>query len=293
MPVAGFATDPLSESGDSSSDAERFGLNAPAYTLMVAMRPCAERAVLFGRDVPLVKDKSIRTYVFRRMKHGNTGVWYGKEQGKPSVYEMSSKAMGAFASDPLVWENKRLLSFLTYQVKHLGISKLPRSGEARMENLDATYDYLDEPWEAKLDGQDVSGKLNSHRANFYLKTLQEMNVKMWLDPEDADALKALETPLCRIRLDLEIEDAPDMVVIDPEQQGGLTGASSEDVDRALRDAAMGNLPKKKVSYIIELAPSSVLSGKNGYFYGRISGRKELFALPLNTVQILFSDLLEH
>lgn len=162
-----------------------------------------------------------------------------------------------------------------------------------MENLDATYDYLDESWEAKLDGQDVSGKLNSHRANFYLKTLQEMNVKMWLDPEDADALKALETPLCRIRLDLEIEDAPDMVVIDPEQQGGLTGASSEDVDRALRDAAMGNLPKKKVSYIIELAPSSVLSGKNGYFYGRISGRKELFALPLNTVQILFSDLLEH
>ncbi|MBT9450411.1 DUF4340 domain-containing protein [Akkermansia glycaniphila] len=293
LPVAGFATDPLSESGDSSTDAARFGLNAPAYTLMVAMRPCTERARLFGRDVPLVKDKAVRTYVFRRMKHGNTGVWYGKELGKPSVYEMSSKAMGAFSSDPLVWEHKKLLSFLTYQVKHLGISKLPRSGEARMETLDTTYDYLDESWKATKDGEDVSAKLNPHRASFYLKTLQEMNVRMWLDSEDEEALKALETPLCRITLDLEIEEAPDMVVIDAEKRGGPQDASDEDVDRALRDAAMGNLPKRKESYTIELAPSSVLSGKNGYFYGRISGRKELFTLPLNTVQVLFSDLMEH
>lgn len=162
-----------------------------------------------------------------------------------------------------------------------------------METLDTTYDYLDESWKATKDGEDVSAKLNPHRASFYLKTLQEMNVRMWLDSEDEEALKALETPLCRITLDLEIEEAPDMVVIDAEKRGGPQDASDEDVDRALRDAAMGNLPKRKESYTIELAPSSVLSGKNGYFYGRISGRKELFTLPLNTVQVLFSDLMEH
>ncbi|MBR2145041.1 MAG: hypothetical protein IJ956_05850 [Akkermansia sp.] len=78
---------------DMSALLAEYDLNAPDYVLSLLPRPSALRATLFGHDLPLVKDRSPRTFLIARSVDSSTGkaVWYGTEIGSNSICRLSSK----------------------------------------------------------------------------------------------------------------------------------------------------------------------------------------------------------
>ena len=159
---------------------------------------------------------------------------------------------------------------------------------------------MGETWTGTLKGEDITPRINPHRASFYLRRLQDIKVSQWLDDEDEDALKALRSPAFRVKLDLEITDYSDAesTVIEQEENAGEITDTPEgmlqeqgaDAD-ILRSLATMERRTHLESRTISIAPANYNSDKP-FFYGRIEETGQLFILPYEVAQSLAGDFLE-
>ncbi len=285
IPVAGFAAD-AADPAELSAWMASYGLTSPDYILIAAMKPCPIRASIFGLSVPLVKDRSPRTYLFGRSinNDGKRG-WFGLETGARSIYGVSPRLTSMFSMLPESWKSKQLLDFSLSQVRTLSMQYA--KALLRLE-----YDYLGETWTGTLDGQDVTNRINPNRANYYLKALQKLQAATWLSADDEDALKALKHPVFSVSLSLEIPDysESEAVIIDHEH-GSLFAEGDTETDRRLREAALAKRKIVKRTATIEIAPSPNI-GPKGFFYGRIRETGQLFTLPTDRAAMLDGGLLD-
>lgn len=280
---------------DMSASLARYGLNNPTYLLMLQPNPCAVRMSLFGLDMPLVKDRAPRTLAISRATDPATGkrAWFGTELGLSSVSRLSTKLTRLLSLRPEKWKSRSLADFPLSAVRRLTL-------DYQQSPLVLDYDYIGESWTGTLGGADVTPRINPHRAEYYIRSLQKLKVQQWLDADDADAVAALQKPLFRVKLELEITDYSDaeaavieQAANDESNQGDaeqMLNEESKEGDK-LRDIALAERPTHRETRTLEIAPAAYDSDKP-FFYGRILETGEFFILSFDDAQSLAGDILD-
>ncbi len=282
----------------------RYGLNNPYYTLFLSPRPCFYRATLFGVDLPLVKDRDTRIFYISRYRDPQTGRfrWVGMENGGSTIYWLSTRLTRTFSLSPNNWRARNVVNFPISALRKLtlGYQQAP---------LELHYDYIGESWTGTLGGEDVTPRINPHRAQYYIRQLQKLKVSEWLDKDDEFALQCLQNPVFSVRLNLELTDysraeavVMDSSTLDHENltpgmgdsrtqmaEGALTESTA--TDEALREAALQEHPTISKTITIEIAPSTEASDEP-FFYGRVVETGELFVLPYADAQGLDGNILD-
>lgn len=272
-----------------------YGLNAPRYLLMLQPNPCAVRMTLFGQDMPLVKDRRPRTFAVSRAHDPMTGKlsWFGTEYGSSSVCRLSPKFTRLLSLRAEKWKNRSLADFPISAVRRLtlGYQQAP---------LVLDYDYIGESWAGSINGEDVTPRINPHRAEYYIRRLQKLKVSQWLAKDDPDALAALSSPVFTVKLELEITDYSDAEATVIETQADDTATEGDAAamlteadaqDQRLRDLALAERKTHAETRTITISPSDYDSDKP-YFYGRMEETGELFILSFDDAQSLAGDMLD-
>lgn len=273
-----------------------YGLNSPRLLLMLQPNPCAVRMTLFGQDMPLVKDRRPRTFAVSRAHVPDTGnpAWFGTEYGSSSIVRLTPKFTRLLSLRAEKWKNRSLVDFPISAVRRitLGYQQAP---------LTLDYDYIGESWTGSLQGEDVTPRINPHRAEYYIRSLQKLKVSQWLEKDDPDALTALSSPAFSVKLELEITDYSDAeaTVIDAQTDDSATAeadaaamlSAAEAEDQRLRDLALAERKTHAETRTITIAPSDFDSDKP-YFYGRMEETGELFILSYDDAQGLAGDVLD-
>lgn len=273
----------------------RYGLNAPDYILSLLPRPCVMRATLFGHDLPMVKDRLPHTFLLRYFPDPKTGrkKWFGTEMGSYSICSLSTKFTRMLSFRAEKWKDRSLLSFPLSAVRKLTLNfqKAP---------LELYYEYMGETWSGTLGGEDITPRINPHRATYYLRQLQKLKVSQWLDAWDPDALAVLRNPAFRIQLDLEITDYSDAesTVIEQDASGnqitdtpeGMLQENGSDAD-ILRSLATMERKIRSETRTLEIAPANYDSDRP-FFYGRVVETGQMFIIPYESAQSLAGDFLE-
>ena len=150
------------------------------------------------------------------------------------------------------WKDTRLLAIAPFDFVNLERSLL------RQPLVKLQYNYRDEKWQATLNDEDASGKLNHARANKLLETLGDLRVNRWLNSDDDAATAALVEPAMKINL----------VSKKLNEFGEQTGLLLQ---------------------TLEVSPVTG-EGKSEFFYGRLTGENDLFLLDRSTALLLALDL---
>ncbi len=299
IPVLDFLRD--LKPGEEPIEAEReFGLIQPDYLMLIQPRECAVRAMLFGEDLPLVRDRAPRVFRMKRQRAKGKVYWAGMEQNTHSVCRLSPKLMKLFSFSPESWKKRNLTQFPISSLRTLTLSYMKSP-------MVLHYDYIGEEWTGTLGNEDVTPRINPHRTNYYVHHLQQVRVKQWLSNTDEDAIAALANPVFSVKLDLELTDYSDLegIVMDASQNGDeinrrtlpsleeVRGMLTEksDTDAAFREIATGERKVEKRSITIEIAPSDP-TAKKPFFYGRICEDGRLFILSFEDAQSLDGQLLD-
>lgn len=271
-----------------------YGLNEPRYIIYLLPKPCVVRATLFGHDFPLVKDRSPRVFIIRRYPDPHTGrmAWFGLEEGTNSICRLSTKFTRLLALRPEKWKERRLLQFPISSVRKLtlGFQQAP---------LELDYNYIEETWSGRINGEDVTPRVNPHRATHYVRNLLKLKVEQWLEHNDEDALAALRHPVFSVKLEMEITDYSDAEasVVEQQPQDSVSGSpeqmleEADDVDLQLRDLALAERKTHKETRTLEISPAQGESNKP-FFYGRIMETGELFILSFDDAQGLAGDIID-
>lgn len=303
VPVAGFEKDiPAGE--DVNRAAAEYGLDAPDYVLSVLPRPCAVRTQLFGQALSLVKDRSPRTFFISRHTEADTGrgYWVGMEWGTSSIYRLSTKLTRNFSLSPETWKNRDLLHFPLSSLRRLtlGYSRAP---------LQLNYDYIGESWTGEMENEDVTPRINPHRAENYIRRLQKLKAFQWLYEGEPNAERALRNPVFYVKLELELVDYSDaeaLIIDTPTDVDTYTPADTDGsrrrlaekmleendaTDTAMRDLALAERKTEKRTVTLEIAPADTVSDKP-LFYGRIRETGSLFTLKFEDAQGLAGSILD-
>lgn len=271
-----------------------YGLNEPRYIIYILPKPCVLRATLFGHDLPLVKDRSPRVFLIRRYPDPHTGrmSWFGMEEGSNSICRLSTKFTRLLALRPEKWKARQVLNFPISAVRKLtlGFQKAP---------LELSYNYIEETWHGSINGEDVTPRVNPHRATHYVRNLMKLKADQWLEYNDADALAALQHPVFSIKLEMEITDYTDAEASIIEQEQHSTQAVSpeqmleetDDTDLQLREIALAERKTHQETRTLEISPSQGDSNKP-FFYGRVAETGELFILSFEDAQNLAGDIID-
>jgi len=156
------------ETDAAPEDLSPWGLDRPILTLTFLAENNQTLAVSFGLD-----------------KSGNL---FAKRKGSPTVMRLDNSILGKIAVRPNDWRHARLWSLSVVDVREITRTEAPSPP------LRLTYDWNMEKWKAFRDGKEITASLDPARANFLLKTLENLQVSRWLSPADEAAAKVLETP---------------------------------------------------------------------------------------------------
>ncbi len=272
-----------------------YGLDEPRYIVYILPKPCVLRATLFGHDFPLVKDRAPRIFIIRRHPDPSTGrmAWFGMEEGSNSICRLSTKFTRLLSLRPEKWKSRRVMTFPISSVRKLTLG-------FRQAPLELDYDYIEETWNGRINNEDVTPRVNPHRATNYIRNLLKLKVEQWLEYNDADALSALRNPVFSVKLELEITDYSDAETSVVEQQSQADSASgspedlldeSDDIDKQLRELALAERKTHRETRTLEISPSQGDSDKP-FFYGRIVETGELFILSFDDAQGLAGDIID-
>ncbi len=283
---------------------KKYGLTAPDYVLSILPRPCALRAVLFGVDLPLVRDRAPRSFYIKRYHDPETGQgqWVGMELGTNTITRLSTRMTRSFSLLPEMWKKRNIVSFPISALRRLtlGFQEAP---------LVLDYDYIGESWTGALKGEDVTPRINPHRAEYYVRQLQKARASQWLDREDERALDALRTPAFTVKLELEMTDYSDVEAITIDSPTDVTEDSMEsdersrkelvrellggtgELDEQMRQMALAERKTHAQTITLEIAPADN-SSDQPFFYGRIVETGELFMLNFADAQGLAGSILD-
>lgn len=303
VPVAGFVED-VPPGEDVEAAMARHGLNTPDYVLSILPRPCAVRTRVFGQDLPIVRDRAPRTFFIKRNADPATGrgQWIGMEMGTSSIYQLSTKLTRNFSMTSENWKHRNILHFPISALRKLtlGFSSAP---------LELEYDYIGETWAGSMNGEDVTPRINPHRAENYVRQLQKLKAFRWLYDGEPNATKALQNPVFYVKLDLEMTDYSDAEAVVIEAPTDVNSADLDDVDGSrrklaekmlteqdetaekLREIAMAERKTHQQTITIEIAPADNSSDKP-LFYGRIRETGALFTLLFDDAQSLAGNILD-
>lgn len=281
---------------DMTSLLTQYGLTDPDYVLSVLPRPCMVRATIFGHDLPMVKDRLPRTFLLRRFTDPASGrrAWFGAEVGANSVCVLSTKFTRMLSLRAEKWKARNLLDFPISAVRRLTL-------DFQQAPLVLDYEYMGETWSGTLKGEDITPRINPHRAAFYLRQLQKLKVSQWLDSADEDALAVLQNPAFSVKLELEMTDYSDAEETVVEQVEDTAITSSADSEAMLQEAgsdadilrSLATMERRTHSVVrtIQIAPASYDSDRP-FFYGRVLETGQLFVLPFEEAQSLAGDFLD-
>ena len=273
----------------------RYGLDKANYMLSLLPNPCNVRAILFGCDLPLVKDREARTFLIGRGTDPKTGkkAWFGMEMGGSSVFRLNTKFTRLISLRAAKWKSRQLSDFPISSVHRLTLNY-------KQAPLVLDYDYTGESWTGKLGDKDVTPNINTHRAEYYLRSLQKLKVSQWLDDNDEDALAALAHPVFSVKVDMEVVDygeAEKFTVDTPRPEVEVTDGTPEDLiaaaenDEEFQPVETAEHKTRHESRTIEIVPGDNTSD-TPFFYGRLVETGELFILRFEDAQGLAGDMLD-
>lgn len=244
----------------------------------------------------MVKDRLPRTFMLRRFADPTTGrrAWFGSEIGSNSICMLSTKFTRMLSLRAEKWKDRNLLDFPISAVRRLTL-------DFQQAPLVLDYEYMGETWSGTLKGEDITPRINPHRAAFYLRQLQKLKVSQWLDAADEEALAALQNPAFAVKLELEmtdysdaedavVEQAEDTTVTSPADSEAMLQEAGEDAD-ILRSLATMERKTHSVVRTIQIAPAAYDSDRP-FFYGRVQETGKLFILPYEDAQSLAGDFLD-
>lgn len=300
VPVLGFEYD-FAPGESISAGMKKYDLQSPDYTLMLQPTECTLRATLFGQDMPLVKDRQLRTFYLKRHGKGRNAYWVGMEMDTPFIYRISPKMTSLFTFTHESWKKRNLVQFPMSALRTLTLYY-------QQATLVMNYDYVGAEWNGTLNGEDISLRINPNRTDYYLRHLQNLRVQQWLPVEDEDAQEALQQVVFSIKLDLELPDYTDVEEIVMQQgndddvlrSGGsrrdqveqmLTEDEESQRDKDFRLIAMADVKKIHRSVTIDIAPADMRSSRP-IFYGRIRETGDLFILSFEDAQSMGGSLLD-
>ncbi len=303
IPVEDIVED-VPPGGDVQTAMQKYGLNAPDYVLSILPRPCALRAVLFGVDLPLVRDRAPRTFYIKRYHDPDSGrgQWVGMELGTNTITRLSTRMTRTFSLLPETWKKRNIVSFPISALRRLTLG-------FREAPLALEYDYIGEAWTGTLEGEDVTPRINPHRAEYYVRQLQKMRATQWLDREDPQAIAALQSPVFSVKLELEMTDYSDVDAITIDSPTDVSEGSIEsdgrarkeivkellsgtgELDEQMRQMALAERKTQSRTITLEISPADNTSDQP-FFYGRIVETGELFMLNFADAQGLAGSILD-
>ncbi len=232
--VAGFLTDSAFMT-EEEKDLEFYGLKVPLLTLQF-----------------LFQDDSVMTLKIGKTKEGITTAHWNHPDTMHTVVKLPDDFLARLPLRMKQWKDPRLMA-----IAPIDFVNLERSFR-QQPVLTINYDRFNESWKATRGGVDASGQLNVARATKLLETLGNLNVTSWLNPDDADALKALQEPALTLNIVSRMLN----------EFGEQVGLNTQ---------------------TLEITPVTI-EGTSDYFYGRLSGESDLFLLDRNTSVLLALDL---
>jgi hypothetical protein len=156
------------ETDAAPEDLSPWGLNRPILSLTFLAENNQALAISFGLDT-----------------RGNL---YAKRKASPTVMRIDNTFLEKVAVNPHDWRHARLWSLSVVDLKEIIRT------ETGSPPLELKYDWGSEKWHAARAGEKITADLDPARANFLLKTLENLKVSRWLSPGDEAAAKALKTP---------------------------------------------------------------------------------------------------
>ena len=214
--------------------------------------------VTYGLNVPLLalqfvfQDDSVLLLKIGKTKEGITTAYLNHPDSIHTVFKLSDGILESLPLRKKQWKDTRLLAIAP--IDFVGLERTLVNSPA----LTLHYNYIKESWQAEADGKEASANLNLARANKVLETLGDLRVNSWLEPDDQHALETLANPLMKISI----------------------------LSRSLNEfGEQGDLRK----HVLEITPVSA-EGQSEYFYGRLSGERDLFLLDRKTALLLALDL---
>lgn len=156
------------ETDAAPEDLSPWGLHRPILTLTFLAENNQTLAISFGLD--------------------NRGGLFAKRKASPTVMRIENSFLEKVAVKPQDWRHSRLWSLSKFD-----LTSLVRTEEGSPP-LALSYNDLQEKWEARRDGNDVTADLDPARANFVLAALENLQVTRWLAPADEVAAAALAKP---------------------------------------------------------------------------------------------------
>lgn len=281
--------------GSDMSDLKRkYGLNKPSCCLYILPRPCVVRSTVFGVELPLVKDRSPMVFYITRHLNPITGKKesFGIEEGSNSIYKLDPAFTKQISFRVEKWKSRRLMNFPISSIRRVTMG----FQQARIE---LEHDYIGASWTGTLNGEDITQKINPHRATGYIRSLSKLKVAQWLEFNDAAANVALRHPVFFVKLDMEITDYSDLntSIIEQRDDEPIAGTPEamleevDDIDRHLREMALTERKTIKRTLTLEIAPALNM-GNKPFFYGRILETGELFILNNENANSLANSVLD-
>lgn len=274
----------------------RYGLNDPTYMVMIAPRPCAYHATIFGHDLPLVRTHEPRIFYINRFMDPGTGegMWVGMESGGTTIYKLSPKLTRNISPDIYRWKQRTLIQFPISSLRKMTLNFVTAT-------LELGYNYMENSWTGTFEGRDVTPNVNGNRAEHYVRQLMHIRVRQWLPPDDPEATRALRTPIFSVKLELELTDYSDVENVYIESSEDFASVSSAEIEqwlndddetgRVMRDLGTAERRTYTVTRTIEIVPIDPTS-ESTLFYGRIVETGEIFILDYNVAQGLGDSLLD-
>ncbi len=283
-----------------SEELASFGLDKPDYVLNILPLPCTYRSVIYGINMPLIKDRDPVSYVIKNHQlDGKDDAWYIHETGSSRVSELSDSVIKYLSLQDAAWRDKHLMQFAVSSVKVL-------TQDFQQAPLVLNYNYIGDVWTGTLAGKDITPRIRAPRAINYLRNLNKMRVDHWLPNQHANAAKALRQPAFRVKLDLEIPQIADteaIVIDETDDADNITQDATyqgevhvedylkkDNINKEMEDLLFGEQNVKKTTITLEIAP--MYNSENTPFYGRIVETGEVFILSKENAWSLGNNLLE-
>jgi len=280
----------------------RHGLDQPDHTVTILPKQSNFRSLIYGVNVPLIKDAEPRRFIIKRKYDSLKDEHYsiGTEYGSNAIYKLSTKLTQFLTQNESTWKKKKLMYFPTSTLRKLTLIY-------QQATIAVEYDYIGEDWKGNLNGKDITPSINPQRANYYVRNLQKMRAFTWLSNNDKTAIKALKKPVFTVKLELEYynDSVLEAIIIDQNDdnvqkviaqsqmntKGQVQGNSSESVlDRRMREQALRQIDIIQSTITLEIAPIN-LSPKSK-FYGRIKETGEIFIISNEDANSLANNFLE-
>lgn len=235
-----------------ASEVLRFASDAPTDLAKFGLNPPRKRLVLRGPDADADSIDIL-------LGHSPDGRYYAMRRGTSTVAEIDPRTYTAVGTQAHEWRDDLLMQFSIVDLLVMKVS-YPINPPMIDGAVTYEYDFLDESWKAEQYGEMVSSRVNSHKANGYLKFLEGLRVDRWLTGDNQAAIRALRTP--------------------------ALGFSA--VFKTVDESGQNEGLRHERFWIAPASPSP----RNRYFYGQREGDSNYFLIGLEKYRQLKRSLLD-